>query len=409
MHERDCAEMGQSVARQRLIEDARSRLRLAISSQRAARANRALAAARSAPRAVTAVLRKLSLRSVKKTAALPWRPMRPQQPGRGGPGRPERERAPAARDEIRSAVEASALRRRRLLAAQDRHPLRASDPTLARGSRLPAPARRCSGTRAAIYPTNQGEGLAGYRSICTRQLSAERETARNYPQRVFRLRRNTWPQPSSKNWSERTATPPKQRVPDLSGGFATPPAQLRVAPCARRAHCSATSPLAVRAKFAQRAQLFREEMRWPAARNERACPRNGREDSRRHRAHDAIRAACGPAAHPPRNRSTLPEFREILSANLLRHLAARVRRIPTTSPNNLPGNRAMAGWRSLEFLRCLDVRKQEDCKCARIVTQDIGSAMVYGKEKVQRLAPSRTAGRFGDAALWQLGGKDALQ
>ena len=183
--------------------------------------------------------------------------------------------------------------------------------------------------------------------MCIRHLSAERETVRKYPQRVFRLRRNTWPQPSSKNWSGRTVTPAKQRVPDLYGRFAPPPAQPRVPPCARRAHCSATSPPAVRAKCAQRAQLFREGMRWPAARNERACPRNGTEDSRRHRAHDAIRAARGPAAHPPRNRSTLPEFREILFANLLRHLAARVQRIPTTSPNNLPGNRATAGWRSL--------------------------------------------------------------
>jgi hypothetical protein len=396
-------------ARQRLIEDAKSRLRLAIGSQRAACANRALAAACSAVRAVTAVPRKLSSRSVKKTTAPPGRPMRPQQPGRGAPGRRETEGVPAARDEIRSAVQASALRRWRLCAAQDRHALRAWDPTVARSSRLPASARRCSGTRAAIHPTNQGEGLAGYRSMRPRQLSAERETARNYPQRVCRLRRNTRPQPSSKDWSERRATPAKQRVPDLCGGFATPPAQLRVAPCARRAQCSAPSPPAVRAKCAQRAQLFREEMRWPAARNERACPRNGTEDPGRHRAHDAIRAARGPAARPPRNRSTLPEFREILFANLLRHLAARVRRIPTTSPNNLPGNRAMAGWRSLKFLRCFDVRKQEDCGCARIVAQEAGSAMVSGKEKVQRFAPSRTAGRFGDAALWRLGGKDAPQ
>jgi hypothetical protein len=35
--------------------------------------------------------------------------------------------------------------------------------------------------------------------------------------------------------------------------------------------------------------------------------------------------------------------------------------------------------------------------------------MVHGKKKVQRFGPSRTAGRFGDAALWRLGGKDALQ
>jgi hypothetical protein len=396
-------------ARQRLIEDAKSRLRLAISLQRAASANRALAAARVAPQAVTAVLRKRSPRSVKGTAALPWRPMRPQQPGRGAPGRRETERAPAARDEIRSAVQAPALLGRRLLAAQDRHALRACDSPLARSSRLPAWARRCSGTRAAIHPTNQNEGLAGCRLMCIRHLSAESETARKYQQRVCRLRRNTWPQPSSKNWSERTVTPAKQRVPDLSGGFATPPALLRVAQCARRAQCSATSPPAVRAKSAQRAQPFREEMRWPAARNERACPPNGMEDSRRHRAHDAIRAACGPAAHPPRHRSTLPGFREILCANLLRYLVARVQRIPTTSPNNLPGNRAMAGWGSLKCLRCLDVRQQDDCGCARIVTQAVAGAMVHGQKQVQRFThASRTAGRFGDAAFWRLGGKDAL-
>ena len=133
-------------ARQRLIEDAKSRLRLAIGSQRAARANRALAAARSAPRAVTAVLRKLSLRSVKQTIVLPWRPMRPQQPGRGAPGRRETERAPAARDEIRSAMQASALRRRRLLAAQES----------SRGARV--------GPNASAQLATSGAGAAVFRN-----------------------------------------------------------------------------------------------------------------------------------------------------------------------------------------------------------------------------------------------------
>jgi hypothetical protein len=395
--------------RQRLMENAKSRLRFAISSQKAACANRALAAARSESRAVIAALRTLSRRSVDETTASPWRPIRPKQPGRGAPGRRETERARAARDEIRSALEATALRRRRLLAELDRHALRASDLTLARSSRLPAPARPCTGTPAAIHLTKQSEALAGYRSMCMRQLSADREDARKYPQRVFRLRRNTQLQPSSTNWSERTVTAKKQRVPNVSRRFVPPAARLHVAPCARRAQCSPTSPPAVRAKCAQRAQLLREEMRWRAARAERARPRKGVEDSRRRCAHDAIRAACGPAAHPSRNRPTLRECREILSANLPRDLAVRVPRIPTTSPNKLPGNRAMAGWRSLKFLRCLDVRKQKDCGRGRIVTQEVVNTLVAGKEKAQRFvrASRRTAGRVGDAALWRLGGRDA--
>ena len=101
------------------------------------------------------------------------------------------------------------------------------------------------------------------------------------------------------------------------------------------------------------ARCIPEGTRWRAARIEAGWqPSRAEAQSVRCPAPASIQESSGRAAHQLRTRSTRRGFPETPCANSTQGSSATALRIPATSANISPSNRAAGGWRSLDCLQC---------------------------------------------------------